>query len=99
MWHVGIQDNDISIPVHCAPVVFVSVCCQVFVPLFGAVFGNGIKLVTVVASLLALLGTGFLELGDASASWSDLWCVAQAVAFAMGFLRIEVCRLCLVCAC
>lgn len=70
---------------------------QVFVPLFGALLGNGITLVTVASSLLALLGTGFLELGDSSTSLSDLWCVAQAVAFAIGFVRIEVCMCVCVC--
>lgn len=63
---------------------------QVFVPLIDALAGRGIKRVTVAASLLALLGTAFLELGDAHASWNDLWCVAQAVGFGVAFTRIEV---------
>lgn len=63
---------------------------QVFVPLIDTLAGKGIKLVTLCASLLALLGTGFLELGDAHASWNDLWCVAQAVGFGAAFTRIEV---------
>lgn len=63
---------------------------QVVVPLLDAVTGKGIKRVTVAASFLALLGTGFLELGDAHASWNDLWCVAQAVGFGVAFTRIEV---------
>lgn len=54
--------------------------------------GKGIKFITVAASLLALVGTGFLELGDAHASWNDLWCVAQAAGFGMAFTRIEVCH-------
>lgn len=62
------------------------------VPLLDAVTGKGIKRVTVAASFLALLGTGFLELGDAHASWNDLWCVAQAVGFGVAFTRIEVSR-------
>lgn len=60
------------------------------VPLLDALTGKGIKRVTVAASFLALLGTGFLELGDAHASWNDLWCVAQAVGFGVAFTRIEV---------
>lgn len=63
---------------------------QVVVPLLDAVTGKGIKRVTVAASFLALLGTGFLELGDAHASWNDLWCVAQAIGFGVAFTRIEV---------
>ena len=63
---------------------------QVVVPLLDAVTGKGIKRVTVAASFLALVGTGFLELGDAHASWNDLWCVAQAVGFGVAFTRIEV---------
>lgn len=63
---------------------------QVVVPLLDDVTGKGIKRVTVAASLLALVGTGFLELGDAHASWNDLWCVAQAVGFGVAFTRIEV---------
>lgn len=59
-------------------------------PLLDAVAGKGIKRVTVAASFLALLGTGFLELGDAHASLNDLWCVAQAVGFGVAFTRIEV---------
>lgn len=70
---------------------------QVFVPLFDTLSGKGIKLVTLAASLLALTGTGFLELGDASASWNDLWCVAQAAGFGMAFTRIEVCLSVCVC--
>lgn len=63
---------------------------QVVVPLLDAITGKGIKRVTVAASFLALLGTGFLELGDAHASLNDLWCVAQAVGFGVAFTRIEV---------
>lgn len=60
------------------------------VPLLDVLTGKGIKRVTIAASFLALLGTGFLELGDAHASWNDLWCVAQAVGFGVAFTRIEV---------
>lgn len=63
-----------------------------FVPLIDTLAGKGIKFITVAASLLALVGTGFLELGDAHASWNDLWCVAQAAGFGMAFTRIEVCH-------
>ena len=63
-----------------------------FVPLIDTLAGKGIKFITVAASLLALVGTGFLELGDAHASWNDLWCVAQAAGFGLAFTRIEVCH-------
>lgn len=65
---------------------------QVVVPLVDAITGKGIKRITVAASFLALLGTGFLELGDAHASLNDLWCVAQAIGFGVAFTRIEVSR-------
>lgn len=64
-----------------------------FVPLI-TMYSKGIGLMTVVSSLLALLGTGFLELGDAHSSWSDLWCVAQALGFGVAFTRIEVLQCC-----
>lgn len=60
-------------------------------PLIDALEDRGIKKITIVASLLALLGTGIMELGGAQASWYDLWSVAQAVGFAVGFTRTEVC--------
>lgn len=74
----------------CWSAFHVAVVRQVVVPLLDALTGKGIKRVTVAASFLALVGTGFLELGDAHASWNDLWCVAQAVGFGVAFTRIEV---------
>ncbi|CBJ33735.1 Inner membrane transport protein yicL [Ectocarpus siliculosus] len=81
---IGLETSDAS--VYCACLCSLSV---VVVPLLDAVTGKGIKRVTVAASFLALVGTGFLELGDAHASWNDLWCVAQAVGFGVAFTRIE----------
>ncbi|CAM9269168.1 unnamed protein product [Scytosiphon promiscuus] len=80
---IGLQTSDASV---CA---FLCSLTVVVVPLLDAVTGKGIKRVTVAASFLALLGTGFLELGDAHASWNDLWCVAQAIGFGVAFTRIE----------
>eukprot|EP00904_Undaria_pinnatifida_P005012 jgi/Undpi1/1640/HiC_scaffold_11.g05030.m1 len=81
---IGLQTSDASV---CA---FLCSLTVVFVPLFDTLAGKGIKFITIVASLLALVGTGFLELGDAHASWNDLWCVAQAAGFGMAFTRIEL---------
>ncbi|CAM9486055.1 unnamed protein product [Ectocarpus fasciculatus] len=80
---IGLETSDASV---CA---FLCSLTVVVVPLLDAVTGKGIKRVTVAASFLALIGTGFLELGDAHASWNDLWCVAQAVGFGVAFTRIE----------
>ncbi|CAM9218345.1 unnamed protein product [Choristocarpus tenellus] len=80
---IGLATTDASV---CA---FLCSLTVVFVPLIESFSGKALKPITFVAAGLALLGTGFLELGGAAPSINDLWCVAQAVGFGVAFTRIE----------
>ncbi|CAN0087423.1 unnamed protein product [Discosporangium mesarthrocarpum] len=80
---IGLMTTDASV---CA---FLCSLTVVFVPLIQAVSGRGMSLLSAGAAGLALIGTGLLELGGKGPSLNDLWCVAQAMGFAMAFTRIE----------
>eukprot|EP00611_Tribonema_gayanum_P027379 TRINITY_DN6749_c0_g3_i1.p1 TRINITY_DN6749_c0_g3~~TRINITY_DN6749_c0_g3_i1.p1 ORF type:complete len:331 (-),score=76.81 TRINITY_DN6749_c0_g3_i1:4-975(-) len=81
---IGLQSTDAN------KSAFICSLTVVIVPLINWLRGKGIQWNNGIAALLALLGTGVLELGDSSVpTMGDLWSLGQAFGFGIAFTRIE----------